>query len=348
MSRDLDRYLRELIDEHGHGRESVANHRSTLSQFETQHGPLRQADAGKVNRFIQSAKTQGTKYRRYKEFKRYVAWAVEHGMLQGVWRRVNKVKAPKPAPKPANRRRLDEALDVASRVDQRIYTMLMLACTTGLRRMEVAKLQGEHIDLDAGTIYVKGKGGKEAYVTIIPELRPALVAWLQHRGMLDHHGLVRPGPLFPTDRPVASRNHLCPRRVGDICNDFLHANGLPTSSLHKLRHTFATELAGKPGMTPFLLKLALRHSDMNTMQHYVDISPDVMHEVMRDVQITHRGSQPTPPAPSAPPAGYVSAAEVATIVAQAVAAAMAAQTPAEAPGAVQPAVRRRLRLVKPA
>src|SRR5437870_13678626 len=101
------------------------------------------------------------------------------------------VMAVSTSPVPKTHRRLLGALD--EREDAKAVrdrALLRLAFDLGLRRGELASLDLEHLNLDACTLAVLGKGQEGRELLSLPsETTAVLRAWLEQRGL-------EPGPLF--------------------------------------------------------------------------------------------------------------------------------------------------------
>ncbi len=82
---------------------------------------------------------------------------------------------------------LEERQDAKAARDR---ALLRLAFDLGLRRGELASLDLEHLDLEAGTLAVLGKGQEGRELLTLPlETTAVLHTWLEQRGL-------EPGPLF--------------------------------------------------------------------------------------------------------------------------------------------------------
>ncbi|MDQ3646958.1 MAG: tyrosine recombinase XerC [Actinomycetota bacterium] len=153
-------------------------------------------------------------------------------------------KLDRPLPKVLKRAdagRLCEAPPADTPIGLRDRAILELLYGSGLRVAELCSLDVGHLDLGHGRLRVTGKGRKErqipmgdptgrAVATYLSESRPSLL-------------VRRPdGPdrlaLFLNSRG----NRLGPRGVRDLMSRYGAAEGLPPSSPHSLRHSFATHL----------------------------------------------------------------------------------------------------------
>jgi integrase/recombinase XerC len=154
----------------------------------------------------------------------FYRWAVMEGRLaKDPTLRLVRPKIPRRLPRPIPEGDLAMAVEAAP---EPIRSMLMLAAFAGLRAIEIAGLEGEHLLIDEGVILVaEGKGGGMSSVPIAPVLVPVL------------RRLPPSGRLFRlTDgRPMA------PHNVSHWCNNYLHDMGI-SHTLHQLRHRFGTQV----------------------------------------------------------------------------------------------------------
>jgi integrase len=156
----------------------------------------------------------------------------------------------------------------------RLYPILVLAVSTGLRQGEILGLRWSDIDLDRGTLTVRRtlhqdmtfgptKAKRERLITLSGALRDMLVS---HRRRNALESLRAPigtksslGLVFvnsdgrPVNRAVLlqSFKRLCRRE------------GLPAITFHELRHTCATLLAER-GVHPSEVQRILGHADIKT------------------------------------------------------------------------------------
>lgn len=129
------------------------------------------------------------------------------------------VNVPRGLPRPTPELIYKAALMYA---DERVRLMIHLAAVCGLRRGEISRVRREHVveDLLGWSLYVKGKGGHEAWVPLPDELA---------------HELRRcdPGWIFPSS---ARPGPLTPAHVGKLVS-----RALPDRwTCHTLRHRCGT------------------------------------------------------------------------------------------------------------
>ncbi len=157
-------------------------------------------------------------------------------------------------------------------------TALMLLC--GLRSREVIELRLVDLDLEEAHVRLRGKGEKERVVPLPGEVIHFL------RGYLD---LER--PLKAADTIFVSlkgHNRGRPMTRAGLRSLFRHhrlSTGVKKANPHRLRHTFASELAAAGISIPALMKL-MGHADINTTMRYVELSPqDVQEEFLRVLKL---------------------------------------------------------------
>ena len=137
---------------------------------------------------------------------------------------------------------------------------------TGVRRSELAALRLSDLDLVQKQVKIVGKGGKERYIPIIPELEKTLVEYLKLREEVanekskDFLFLVKNGKkIYPT-------------LVYRIINSYFGAITTKKDiSPHVLRHSFASHLLDN-GADLYTVKELLGHSSLASTQVYTNTS----------------------------------------------------------------------------
>lgn len=119
-----------------------------------------------VVRYLDRANlTPGTRATYYGHLRAYGTWLVRTHRTEN-----NPVlDAPSPrrnkgVPRPITGGQLQAVLAVVNR--RRTRMMFLLAAFQGLRVHEIAKVRGQDFDLEAGVLYVTGKGGKTAMLPV--------------------------------------------------------------------------------------------------------------------------------------------------------------------------------------
>ncbi len=176
------------------------------------------------------------------------------------------VEAPVPATRAADIRKVGVAL--------RDLAILELLYSTGIRVAELVGISNQDIDLDSGTVRVKGKGNKERITYIGKNAALALAdydLWLRKQ---DRARLYN-GPFFPGPGNLKS---ITERTVQRVLKRYVEKSGIdkdPTP--HSLRHTFATHLLDA-GVDIRSIQEMLGHEKISTTQRYTRVSMDSLLE----------------------------------------------------------------------
>ncbi len=145
--------------------------------------------------------------------------------------------------------------------DAALFTLLY-GC--GLRISEALGLDVRDAPLPEGTspLRVRGKGGRERLVPVLPAVRTAVAAWLRH------HPDRRPGaPLFLGARG----ERLNPGVAQRTLREWRRLAGLPEHATpHALRHSFATHLLAA-GADLRAIQELLGHASLSTTQRYTAV-----------------------------------------------------------------------------
>lgn len=145
---------------------------------------------------------------------------------------------------------------------RRDTAVLLLLYGCGLRIGEALSLRRSDVD-SAETLVVRGKGGKERMVPLLPVVREAVAAYVA----ACPHPLPADGPLFLGKRG----GPLGPRVVQAHMATLRSALGLPeTATPHALRHSFATHLLQNGGDLRSIQEL-LGHASLSTTQRYTEV-----------------------------------------------------------------------------
>ncbi len=174
-------------------------------------------------------------------------------------------KRPKRLPRPINLNVLRKmVLEWEPEKEEEVLAkdMILILYGTGLRISELLSLTPEDVDLNAGLIRVKGKGGKYRAVPI----HPTLYSVFERR-------MAEGGRLFPIDRYRAYRL---------IKKAFERVAGLYGVHPHALRHTFATHLL-EGGADLKSVQELLGHASIGTTEIYTKVSLQRMREMYEKV-----------------------------------------------------------------
>lgn len=208
---------------------------------------------------MQEWKTETRRGRR-NTYLSFYRWAVGAGFVDiNPAEALAKIKPAAPRPRPAPETAWQAAL---LRANPRESIMLRLA-SHGLRRAEVAQGHSRDIipDLDGWTLIVHGKGARERYVPLKPELATALRA-------------LPPGYFFPGD----DGGHLSPRWVGKLITNLLPDHW----TMHTLRHRFATNSYAL-GKDMYAVQELLGHASPVTTRMYVELPRDTLRRTINAV-----------------------------------------------------------------
>ena len=167
---------------------------------------------------------------------------------------------------------LDEAPFAEGFPGERDRMLMELLYLTGLRRAEAIQLTPEAVDFHRMQIRVKGKGGKERIIPILPELAKRLESYIQlRRESFDASA----ANLLLTDKGEA----MYPKFVYNTVRRHLAmVTTVEKKSPHVLRHSFATHLSNK-GADINAIKELLGHSSLAATQVYTHNAIEKLKEV---------------------------------------------------------------------
>lgn len=157
-------------------------------------------------------------------------------------------------------------------VGARDTAVLTLLYGCGLRISEALDLTYSQTPLPE-VLKIRGKGGKERIVPVIPAARAAVDAYLR----LCPHSHDPDTPLFLGVRG----KRLNPRQIQKVMEQVRMQLGLPSSATpHALRHSFATHLLEAGGDLRTIQEL-LGHSSLSTTQTYTAVDQARLMEVYK-------------------------------------------------------------------
>jgi len=145
--------------------------------------------------------------------------------------------------------------------------VLLLLYGSGLRIAEALSILAKDAPTpDRDVLRIKGKGGKERLVPVLPVVREAVARYVK----------LCPYPLEP-DEPLfrgAKGGPLSPRLIQLAMERLREALDLPpTATPHALRHSFATHLLSAGGDLRQIQEL-LGHASLSTTQAYTEVDRD--------------------------------------------------------------------------
>jgi integrase/recombinase XerD len=163
-------------------------------------------------------------------------------------------------------RQLLASIDRRTAIGRRDYAIVLLLARLGLRSGEVAFLELEDIDWDAGQVSVRGKRDQRTALPLPAEVGAAIAAYL------------RDGRPRSTSRRVFLRSKapirgfLSSCGIGSIIRHALHRAGMqtPTKGAHQFRHALATQML-RHGASLTEIGEVLRHRNPQTTTIYAKV-----------------------------------------------------------------------------
>lgn len=181
-----------------------------------------------------------------------------------------------------------DSIDKDSPLGKRVFLIVQLMISAGLRSCEVSRLERNHLKGNMLFVHGKGRASADAPVPIHPELANQLRTNAGEKYLFE----------------TIQGNQLSSSRIGTVVRNQLKHAGLKsdTVSTHSLRHTFATLTMKRTGNNVWIVKKALRHSDLKISQIYIenmlDDDPSIVENLNSGIfdEINHREPQKTPQA----------------------------------------------------
>jgi integrase/recombinase XerD len=294
IAREAERYLDHLTVERGLSTHTLEAYRRDLRRYVAflSKRDVARADAveeSAVRSFVASlsASTHGPEGRPYRATS--VARALSavrsfHRFLvrEGVTDRdpaaaVVQPRLPRSLPRPIpveEIRRLLDAPDPATPGGLRDRSILELLYGSGLRISELTGLDVDDLELEAGSVRVLGKGGKEREVPLGSYAREAVGAYLT-RGRPALASAATHGALFLNARGGRLSRQSCARLLGR----YVRLAGIERHvTLHSLRHSFATHLL-EGGADVRIVQELLGHASVATTQIYTLVTSQHLRDI---------------------------------------------------------------------
>jgi integrase/recombinase XerD len=242
--------------------------------------PLNEVSAAQLAAFLASYEGKGTRALHWVSVRAYFSWLRRAGYRDDdPTDVVPRPRVPASVPRPVPTEAIDKALLGCRYTTTHAY--IVLGAFAGLRVHEIAKLQGRDIDTKAGTLYVLGKGSKDAVLPLHPAIA-ALVTTFPANGYwfpgVDH------GHVRSTTVSIAIRHAF--DRVG------------VSMTAHQLRHWYGVEILRSSGGNLLLAQQMLRHASLNSTLVYTAIYDDdrrsALYLLPADLPIDAPPHQPKP------------------------------------------------------
>jgi integrase/recombinase XerD len=206
-----------------------------------------------VARFMGRATSPGTRSTYYGDLNAWFNWLRTMGYrTDNPMERLPTPKPPKRRPRPITTEQLQRILATVNR--RRTRAMVLLAAYQGLRAHEIAKFRGE--DIDGQWLHVVGKGAKEAWLPLHPDVAALAVDFPRYDWWFPSY--TRPG------KPVAPKSVV---RVLSELMERAQVNGVG----HQLRHWYGTEVLRAAGGNTRVAQELLRHESLATTAGYTQV-----------------------------------------------------------------------------
>jgi integrase/recombinase XerD len=169
-------------------------------------------------------------------------------------------------------RRLLSGIDRSTGKGRRDYAIMLLLARLGLRSGEVALLELDDIDWQAGCLSVHGKVGRRTQLPLPTDVGEAIVAYLRHGR-----------PPCATNRRVflrakaPIRGFLSQCAVGSVVRHAILRAGIeaPTTGCHQFRHALATHML-RQGASLAEIGGLLGHRNPQTTKIYTKVDLDTL------------------------------------------------------------------------
>ncbi|GLS24606.1 site-specific tyrosine recombinase XerC [Marinibactrum halimedae] len=168
-----------------------------------------------------------------------------------------------------------DSVDTQTPEGQRDRAILELFYSTGLRRLEMCRLQLQDLHLSRQTLLVRnGKGGKDRYVPIGKRAVHWVANYLHHIRPL-YQLEINASHVFLTDYGEAFTSS----NMGRMVKRYLDKAEIKAEgACHLLRHAMATHML-ENGAELRYLQAILGHADINTTTIYTHVSMEHLHRV---------------------------------------------------------------------
>ena len=163
-------------------------------------------------------------------------------------------------------RQLLASLDRRTVMGRRDYAVILLLARLGLRSGEVAFLELDDLDWEAGLVRVRGKGGQRTALPLPTEVGQAIAAYLRC-GRPDSSSR---RVFLRCKAPI--RGFLSQCTIGSIIRHALQRAGIeaPTTGAHQFRHALATQML-RHGASLSEIGEILRHRSPQTTTIYAKV-----------------------------------------------------------------------------
>lgn len=158
-------------------------------------------------------------------------------------------------------------------------TIFITLLGTGLRISELAQLRVKDVNFKENYIYTLGKGNKERHVPLYPQVKNALLVYMEDTGVIDVEK-AKDSYLFSRQRGELRTTPVSVRSIQYNLFEIKDKLGIDSRyTVHSYRHTFAVNCL-KSGMQIMYLCQILGHESPSTTSRYTKLLPqDLQKEV---------------------------------------------------------------------
>jgi integrase/recombinase XerD len=286
MNPIADAFLEMLTVERGAARNTILSYALDLRDFGTfaagRGQTLTGADAATCQAFMASLRTRGlsarTAARRLSALRQFHLFLLREGVRpDDPSSQLETPRLPQPLPKLLAEAEVDALLEAAMRKPGRPGALACAALevlyATGMRVSELLTLPRGALSRDAGSMIIKGKGGKERMVPLSAAARQAVEGLLAVTEVTSRW-------LFPGRDP---RRPLTRQAFFLLLKQVALGAGLDPArvSPHVLRHSFASHMLAR-GADLRSLQMLLGHADISTVQIYTHVETERLRKVVED------------------------------------------------------------------
>jgi site-specific recombinase XerD len=171
-----------------------------------------------------------------------------------------------------------KALLFEAQENSRDYAILLTFLKSGIRESELAALEIDDIDYVHNELTVReGKGKKERSIPLMPELKRALLRYVDERE--------RQANIVDVETLFLARNgtSLNPSSIRKLVKKYYAKAGVRKSGVHTLRHTFSAHNVNN-GMSIADLQKVLGHKKKETTLKYIHAVNTSLRETMLKTQ----------------------------------------------------------------
>lgn len=218
-----------------------------------------------INKFKAAYKAKGKSNHSVNAYLRHIRAIMRYAYEKGYVKRLIKIKSLKVGkhlPRIITKEEREKILAKARTDNFEMLRIITFALYTGCRRAEIKSLRWQHLDLNANTCRITGKGDRQRTLYLLPEAVAAL-------GEIKAIG------------PVFFQHHIdfYSKSFKKIAVDC----GIKDIHFHNLRHSAATQMV-ESGIPLEIIQKILGHSDIRTTQIYAQIFDEVVAKQMQKLK----------------------------------------------------------------